>query len=296
VRFVKFACLWATVLVLCAPLSESLRKPLPEYRVEVPESGRELWPYLYWYDHKATPRFYLPPHRLVMHGAYPYAGGWNPLVAACGGGPQPLAWFYGCHQPANLAEMYRLPLRGEPGEALPPWELPWLAGARRRCPSGEAGLGIEHGVSYYGPATPEKIALECRRLREITGGICAEGFRPDRYGDIEGYFMRSGDDDFRFFVRGGKHRAAALVALSGDAPVPVTFKTGWPRVINRADVAEWPLIHTGQVSVALALAVFDRYFEGNPVMAEAPAPEAQSVISTSRPLSAASATASTTRM
>jgi len=257
-------------VAMMPPVSKPPRKSLPEFRVDAPETGRELWPYLYWYDHKVALRFYLPPRRLVMHGGYPYAGGWNPLVAACAGEPEPLAWFYSSHQPANLPEMYRLPLRGEPGESLPPWELPWLAGARRRCPSGEAGLGIEHGVSYYGPATAEKIALECRRVREIAQGIRAEGYRPDLYGDIEGCFLRSGDD-FRFFIRGGKHRAAVLAALAPQAPIPVTFKAGWPRVIDRAGAEEWPLVHAGKISATLARAVFDRYFEGNPVMAEAPA-------------------------
>ena len=78
------------------------------------------------------------------------------------------------------------------------------------------------------------------------------------HGHIEGYFLRAGDQ-FRFFVLGGKHRAAALACL-GYSRIPVKVRTGAPRVVERGSEPEWPLVRQGGMDAALTTQVFDRYF------------------------------------
>ena len=124
---------------------------------------------------------------------------------------------------------------------------------------GEMGLGPEHGVSYFGPVSDKKLQLERKRLDETCKSIVNKGYLPDRHGDISGYFLRR-ESEFRFKVRGGKHRAAVLTHL-GLEKLPVRMKPGWPRVIDRAHSAEWPLVQSGLVDEKLALAIFDRHFD-----------------------------------
>jgi hypothetical protein len=124
---------------------------------------------------------------------------------------------------------------------------------------GEKGLGPEHGISLFGPCTREKIELEFARLTETFASIKAHGYLPDRFGDITGYFLLD-NGQFRFVVRGGKHRAAALAAM-GRTHLPVRLKPGWVPVVSLDTLAEWPLVQTGGIAAPAARRVFERYFE-----------------------------------
>jgi hypothetical protein len=92
------------------------------------------------------------------------------------------------------------------------------------------GLGPDHGISLFGPCTDEKVELEEARLTQIVASITARGYLPDRFGDITGYFLVR-QDEFRFVVRGGKHRSAALAAL-GWTHLPVRLKPGWVPAVS----------------------------------------------------------------
>lgn len=204
-----------------------------------------------------SPIIYMPTSLLVMQGAFRFDVQ-HPFVRAITHGRDELAAFYAEFQPQNLAQMYRLP-EGSRGADLAPWELPWLL--RPREPSrGEKGLGQEHGVSYFGPCTDAKVDLEARRLARIARSIEKRGYRlPVLPAHIAGHFMQA-DDEVRFFVRGGKHRAAALTALGFDH-VPVRMRDTWPRVVCRDQAANWPLVRSGDISASFACEIFDRYFE-----------------------------------
>lgn len=204
-----------------------------------------------------SPVYMLPVEMLLLQGALQY-GPEHHFVAALSRGPSVLERFYSDFVPKNLAQMYRLREAGLEGEALDPWEIPWLK-RRREPPAPEAGLGREHGVSFYGPCTPEKIDSEMHRLTSLVDSINAVGYRPDEHGHIKGQFLRRGND-FRFFVRGGKHRTAALVHL-GHKRIPVAIREGWPRVVAQGSETDWPLVRSGEVDAALAAAIFSRYFD-----------------------------------
>jgi hypothetical protein len=220
-----------------------------------PGSHARLATLPYWVGR--SPIIHMPTSLLVMQGAFRFDER-HPFVRAINDGRAGLAAFYADFQPQNIAQMYRLPRAGV-GAELAPWELPWLLRSRR--PSrGEKGLGREHGTSYYGPCTDAKIDLEARRLEGIVESIRTRGYlQPPPRAHIAGHFMQSGDQ-VRFFVRGGKHRAAALTAL-GFRHVPVRMRDSWPRVISRDQANHWPLVSGGEMSASLAFDIFDRYFE-----------------------------------
>lgn len=222
---------------------------------ESPGTHARLATLPYWVGR--SPIIHMPTSLLVMQGAFRFDAR-HPFVRTINGGRTELAAFYAGFQPENIAQMYRLP-RSDIGAGLAPWELPWLLRPRR--PSrGEKGLGRHHGTSYYGPCTDAKIDLEARRLTGIVESIRSRGYRqPAPRAHIAGHFMQSGDQ-VRFFVRGGKHRAAALAAL-GFKHVPVRMRDTWPRVVSREQARHWPLVSGGEISTSLACAIFDRYFE-----------------------------------
>jgi hypothetical protein len=203
----------------------------------------------------------VPTSMVVMQGGFPFADGWNPFVDSLRGGRGELARYYRDHTPRTLAEMYRLDVGDRVGGNCSPRLLPWL-GDEREVAVGEMGLGPDHGVSLYGPVSPEKLDLEWGRLTETRNSIAAHGYQPEYFeGDINGQFLLAGDS-FRFFVRGGKHRAAALASL-GREEMTVTFRPGWTRAVDVSQHLMWPPVVTGQVSAEVAAAVFDRYFDNS---------------------------------
>lgn len=200
-------------------------------------------------------RLEVPMHQAIMEGAFAYAGGWHPLVAAIRNDPVTLAQFYGCFQPKTLAEVYFIDSCDDLRQ-VGPQQLPWLP---RNLPEyrGEKGLGPEHGISLFGPCTPTKIDLEYARLGRVFSSISTHGYRPERYGEITGYFL-VGHGTFRFMVRGGKHRAAALAAL-GRGFLPVILKPGWEPAIFLERFADWPLVQSGTIGIESARRVFERF-------------------------------------
>lgn len=203
-----------------------------------------------------SPVIRLPVEFLVMHGALRFDDPRHPFRLALADGADALRDFYARHQPVDLAGMYALPA-GITGAALPPWTLPWLGGPGAP-PKAEKGLPADHGTSYFGPCSESKIELELRRLQRVAHSIQRRGYRPGWCGHIEGFFLEDGKR-LKFFVRGGKHRTAALVHL-GHAQVPVRMRDCWPRVVRRDAVDDWPAVHAGRIDRELALAVFDCYF------------------------------------
>ncbi len=221
-----------------------------------PQGQARLATLPYWVGR--SPVIYMPASLLVMQGALKFDRN-HPFVRAITDGRPALEHFYRQFQPKDIAAMYGLNAKTD-GAELPPWELPWLL-RERRPPPGELGLAASDGVSYFGPCSARKIDLELRRLTRLAGSIRRHGYRrrPIASMHIAGHFLRRGDE-LRFFVRGGKHRTAVLVAL-GYAHVPVRMRSTWPRLVSRDQVDDWPLVHAGAMSRAVALEVFDRYFQ-----------------------------------
>jgi hypothetical protein len=113
----------------------------------------------------------------------------------------------------------------------------------------------------YGPASARKSEAEMDRLRTVATSIRKSGYRPDEFGDVEGYFIGSGPA-MVFFVRGGKHRAAALASL-GWEKIPVRCKPWWPRLVRREDADRFPLVLSGTMDRELASLITQRYVDGH---------------------------------
>lgn len=223
------------------------------------EDPMELAGLTHWAE-KKTLRIMMPPQMLRMQGAFVY-GPTHPFVKALDQGREAFEAFYASVQPQTVAQYYGLPNTDRAGADLPPWELPWYLRANRTPPPGELSLGAEHGVSFYGPASNEKVDLELSRLTKLRESICVNGYDPDAHGDIEGYVMRSGVQAC-FFVRGGKHRAAVLTHL-GYSHIPVSFRVGFPRLGDAVQADLWPLVRSGVMDQGLAQDILHAYTQPN---------------------------------
>jgi len=221
-----------------------------------PDNLAEIPKLTYWSQRKPFLRINLPAKLLVMEGGFHYSAPCNPFVAMLDFGREALIHHYENFTPTKLHELYNLPKRGLNGEELATNLVCWMLTNSQKMDTGEWGLGPEHGRSYFGPVSDKKQALEFRRLEGTRDSIVD---LPTRHGDITGYFIRRGDE-FRFLVRGGKHRAAVLAHL-GNETIPVRMKPGWPRMIDRLYAHEWPHVQSGAVDKTLALDIFDKFFE-----------------------------------
>jgi hypothetical protein len=247
----------ATLLRKAASTLRRRFKPRKVVRLEDP---MELAALTYWAEKKPL-RIEMPVQMLRMQGAFVY-GPRHPFVQALDNGRDALAAFYEGLQPQTVAQYYGLDGADRKGADLPPWELPWYLRAARTPPPGELSLGADHGVSFYGPASEQKIDLEMSRLTKLTESIKRDGYDPDAHGDIEGYVLRSGTDAC-FFVRGGKHRAAVLAHL-GHSHIPVSFRQGFPRLIDPVQAQLWPLVRSGDMDIGVAQEILRAYTSANP--------------------------------
>lgn len=216
----------------------------------------ELAEWMYWESTDVILRLLIPAEIMRMHGAFAYRAGVHPFIEALKAGPEVLRDYYAAHRPQTIAEAHWV---SEPAPGVPPIDLPWIGKSAADAYSGEKGLGPEHGISMYGPCSARKTELEYDRLRSVARSISKRGYSPDKFGDVRGNFLRRGSD-FRFFVIGGKHRAAALAYLGAEF-IPVTFASEWPRVVEGRDSACWPLVADGQISASVAQGIFDSYFD-----------------------------------
>ena len=233
------------------------RKLRPRREVTV-STQDDLVELAHWIDRPPL-RLMVPPGLLRMQGAFIYGPG-HPFVSALAEGEIALRRFYADCRPRTICEYYGLDAGERIGGDLPPWEIPWYGRTNRTPPPGELALGAEHGVSFYGPVTDQKIGLELDRLHRLHAAIGRNGYDPDAHGDIEGYILNDGTGA-AFFVRGGKHRAAVLTALGHDR-IPVAFRPSFPRMVNAADSALWPLVRAGAMEFSLAKEILEAYIRG----------------------------------
>lgn len=210
----------------------------------------------YWIGH--SPILHIKKECLVNPGAYCCASHSHPFILALAEGRSALAQFYERFCPQDVCEMYAIEKQGLTGEDLPPWEVPWLL-KKRSQPSPEGGLKPKDGVSYYGPVSESKLNLELSRLIAVKQSVSQYGYVPALDKHIEGYFLQN-NDDLRFYILGGKHRAAVLSHL-GYARIPVRIRGSSPKVVHRCDVENWPLVKSGLMDKQLALKIFDCHFK-----------------------------------
>lgn len=127
------------------------------------------------------------------------------------------------------------------------------------------------GWQYSGPVSYSMGVEHFNRLNRVYASIVKYGYRPEENINnsdmhIKGYFLKR-RDDFRFLVVNGTHRMAVLSFLCMNKNysdrIPVTFRINNPRVIDVANVSEWPQVRYGNISSTDASFIFDKIFDGN---------------------------------
>lgn len=110
----------------------------------------------------------------------------------------------------------------------------------------------------------EKVRIETSRLLEVYHQIKTRGFKP-QYPDSLGCYVLKQEEDYKWFVQGGQHRAAVLAALGFDK-IPVHVR----QIIRREEAAFWPNVLSGLYSEKKALTIFDAMFHAEiPPVAQA---------------------------
>ena len=225
--------------------------------VEVLNAEHQVSHLPYWVGR--LPIMHLPVSMLVMPGAHHYESNFHPFVSLLKTGKRDyFDQFYQLFCPATLAQMYGVSINeDELGASLKPYDEPWFL-RESKSPSGENGLSAEHGASFYGSVSDKKLELEYQRVTQTYESIKKHGYLPHKFGHIDGFFLQY-QGQYKFYVNGAKHRAAALAAL-GYSHIPVMLKDNMPRVVADTDVENWPLVASNKISKRVALSVLKAYF------------------------------------
>ena len=102
----------------------------------------------------------------------------------------------------------------------------------------------------------EQGQAQFKRLLDVFRSIQNEGFRPERYGFVSGYFLAD-ESSYRFVVGYGNHRLAALKVL-GHTGVRVVLNKAHPAVIHRSQLASWTIEQGGPFERQTTYALFDK--------------------------------------
>ena len=196
--------------------------------------------------------------------------GWNPHVAtleefrenpALTYEQSSLARLHQAYRPATLQDIFLedVPEPMEPLSELPPsrplFRYIWaVSPALIRKVGGDKPEKAGH--HYFGPISEEKGRAQFDRLVATYRSIESEGFRPERYGPIMGYFIAD-DTKYRFVVGSGNHRLAALKVL-GHTKVPVQLTHTHPAVVHRDRLDTWTVEQGGPFQRDTAYALFDK--------------------------------------
>lgn len=181
--------------------------------------------------------------------------------------------FYSSFTPKNVNEWFGLKLKNESLGNSPPWfgVLPW----RARSPESYAiaiekgaikdnsryGLekGIVGGWTFCGPVVDEKIDLEAMRFVEVFNSVVENGYlrSDDADGDIKCTALINSDNDWRWMVTSGYHRAAVLAGL-GYKKIPVRVNL----VVKLDESSFWPHVMDGTYKEEEAKFIFNKIFNG----------------------------------
>lgn len=185
-----------------------------------------------------------------------------------------LRTYYQAVRPSSATEALGLSASGAPSlSELPPsnYLLPWSAQSVSEVKEGHrknARLeGLQHGVladgddglTAFGPARPNKIMLEVRRLCRLAASAKSNGFISfDPHSALQVTALRNGGR-YKWVIKHGQHRFALAAALKMERVPAVVAE-----IVRREDAVLWPAVVSGIFSPQGALDVFDRVFEGKP--------------------------------
>ena len=169
-----------------------------------------------------------------------------------------LKQYYDDFQPQSVSDVFRdgsVVTHTSKSQGLFSYLLPWDI-----KPKENGGKPL----AYSGPMSEARGTKELHRLYEVKESIQKKGYLPEpsanlfHSNQVQGYFLRRGKE-YRFVVLHGKHRVAAMAAL-GKASIPATFDLLHPRVIDNADIENWPQVANGIYEKKFAEMIFNTFF------------------------------------
>jgi hypothetical protein len=185
-----------------------------------------------------------------------------------------LADYYAAVRPCSALEVMDLEEADAPGlVGIPAFSfiMPWsprdvdeLTKARARSVRFEGIQNgrfsdIGHGLTAFGPVTPEKLALEVHRICTLLSSVRRRGFSPAFFeGPLKVTGLRRGDT-YRWSTESGQHRFAMAGAV-GLESVPARVVG----IVRREDARYWPQVANGTFTAAGAEKVFDRIYDARP--------------------------------
>lgn len=119
---------------------------------------------------------------------------------------------------------------------------------------GETGLGPEDGHGLQGPVSARKGAAEFERLRCVLASIKARGYNRGE-GDLAAQILVR-EDEFRYRIVHGHHRAGALQALGARHLIVQPSA-----IISLEDLDRWRHVRSGTWSRAEAEVYFHHHFD-----------------------------------
>jgi hypothetical protein len=197
------------------------------------------------------------------------ADAWNPFVEtlrAYGDGLHArydisvLRRYFEKFQPRNHVELYFGDGEADGTLARCDWSQCPIDVLAPRLPWQQRSVRVTGPSAWYGPVSLAQAQLEFSRLTRVYDSIRRNGYKPTSApdGEIRGHFLR-GNGDYRFVVREGCHRLAALAALGHDS-VRVRFLPHHPRTVDLVDVDNWPQVREGFIGAREAERVCAMFF------------------------------------
>mgnify|MGYP006075257777 CR=1 FL=1 len=120
-------------------------------------------------------------------------------------------------------------------------------------------FGIENGWAWSGPSSVKKITIESKRLSSLLNSILINGYKRHNGndGDISVAILYKNNSSWVWQAIAAQHRACVLSALGCNE-----VKVRIAMFVKRDEVATWPQVVNGFFTIAEALDIFDKVFDG----------------------------------
>lgn len=185
-----------------------------------------------------------------------------------------LSNFYKTFQPKSIADWFKIEQStSRELVSLPPWSaiLPWRArsvqgfkyiieqGTLKDNRKENLEGGIENGWAYCGPVSDSKLLIETERINNLIHSVKNKGYQRslNKDGDIIATAIISNNNQWRWIVTNGYHRACVLAAL-GYKEIPIRVNI----VVRENEVNYWPQVLDGFYTRDEALFIFKNIFNG----------------------------------
>ena len=202
--------------------------------------------------------------KLRYFGGLKFSKNSHPFLKYLLGSKAEMQNFYSDNQPDNILTCHRIQHdKGSFDKNFfldPEGCLPWLRYNNKNEIMPEGELNLLDGRQQFGPVTMKKLNFEIERLDNVMLSIKKNGFIPEKFeGYPRGYFILNTNEDWVFYIVGGSHRVAALVALNFEY-IPVILQPNYPSIVTQNKIYDLPKILDNKLNKSEAKNIFLSYF------------------------------------